>query len=80
MYSAVTFHRRGVGLYLQLRSHFVFYDYSEPVIFFLIDYLSIMALFVLIGCYSSKASNAQHGWVMDYAAWLEAIFLNADKE
>ena len=36
---------------LLLRSHFVFYDYSEPVIFFLIDYLSVMALFVLIGYY-----------------------------
>ena len=31
------------------RSHFVFYDYSEPVILFLIDYLSVMVMFVLIG-------------------------------
>ena len=29
----------------------MFYDDSEPVIFFLIDYLSVMALFVLIGYY-----------------------------
>ncbi len=50
-YGAVAFARRDVGLYLLLKSHFVFYDYSEPVIFFLIDYLSVMALFVLIGYY-----------------------------
>lgn len=29
----------------------MFYDDSEPVIFFLIDYFSVMALFVLIGYY-----------------------------
>lgn len=51
LYGALAFHRRDVGLYLLLKSHFVFYDYSEPVIFFLIDYFSVMALFVLIGYY-----------------------------
>lgn len=29
-----------------LKSHFVFYDFSEPVICFLIDYLAVMELFV----------------------------------
>lgn len=48
-YGALAFRRRGVSLYLLLRSHFVFYDYSEPVILFLIDYLSVMVMFVLIG-------------------------------
>lgn len=32
VYGAFAFRRRGVSLYLLLRSHFVFYDYSEPVI------------------------------------------------
>ena len=41
-------------MYLLLRSHFVFYDYSEPVILFLIDYLSVMVVFVLIGYYLSQ--------------------------
>ena len=54
LYGAFAFHRRGVGLYLLLRSHFVFYNYSEPVIFFLIDYLSVMAMFTLIGYYISQ--------------------------
>ena len=54
LYGAFAFHRRGVGLYLLLRSHFVFYNYSEPMIFFLIDYLSVMALFTLIGYHISQ--------------------------
>ena len=53
-YGAFAFQRRGVSLYLLLRSHFVFYDYSEPVILFLIDYLSVMVVFVLIGYYLSQ--------------------------
>lgn len=48
-YGALAFRRRGVSLYLLLRSHFVFYDYTEPVLIFLIDYLSVMVMFVLIG-------------------------------
>ena len=54
-YGAFAFRRRGVSLYLLLRSHFVFYDYSEPVLIFLIDYLSVMVMFVLIGYYASQA-------------------------
>ena len=54
-YGAVTFVRRDVGLYLLLKSHFVFFDYSEPVILFLMDYLSVMVMFVLIGYYASQA-------------------------
>lgn len=55
VYGAFAFRRRGVSLYLLLRSHFVFYDYSESVLIFLIDYLSVMVMFVLIGYYASQA-------------------------
>ena len=72
LYGTFAFHRRGIGLYLLLRSHFVFYDYSEPVIFFLIDYLSVMALFVLIGYYFIRG--------LKRLAWMKAIFSNTDKE
>ena len=41
----------GIGEYLFLRTHFVFLDDSEPLIFFFIDYLAIMGLFVFIGHY-----------------------------
>ena len=50
IYGVATFVRRDVGLYLLLKSHFVFFDYSEPLIAFLLDYLAVMAMFVLIGC------------------------------
>ena len=50
IYGVATFVRRDVGLYLLLKSHFVFFDYSEPLIAFLLDYLAVMAKFVLIGC------------------------------
>ena len=37
-----------------LLSHFVFFDYTEPVICFLSDYLAVMGLFVLLGFYLAK--------------------------
>ena len=45
----MAFVRRNVGLYLLLKSHFVFYDFSEPFIAFLLDYLAVMGLFVAAG-------------------------------
>ena len=48
-YGAVAFVRRDVELYLLLKSHFVFFDYSELLIAFLLDYLAVMGLFVVIG-------------------------------
>lgn len=54
-YGIIAFVRRDVGTYLLLKSHFVFFDYSEPVAFFLIDYLAVMGLFVLIGFYFFRA-------------------------
>lgn len=53
VYGAVSFWNRGVGDYLLLRSHFLFLDFSEPVIFYLLDYLSIMVMFVLLGYLAS---------------------------
>ena len=48
-YGAVAFARRDVGVYLLLKSHFVFFDYSEPLALFLLDYLAVMGLFVALG-------------------------------
>lgn len=41
--------RRDLPDYLFLRSHFVFFDYSEPLVIFLTDYLLIAALFIGAG-------------------------------
>ena len=48
-YGVIAFVCRDVGRYLLLKSHFVFFDYSESVIWFLMDYLAVMGLFVAIG-------------------------------
>ena len=35
--------------YLFLRMSFAFFDYSEPRIFFLADYLAVMVFFAILG-------------------------------
>ena len=51
IYGIFAFVHHDIGVYLLLKSHFVFFNYTEPVIFFLSDYLAVMGLFVLIGYY-----------------------------
>lgn len=53
-YGAYAFVKRDIWNYLTYRNHFAFYDFSEPVIFFLLDYLAVMGLFVFAGHYFSK--------------------------
>lgn len=53
-YGVIAFVKRDIWNYLILKNHFAFYDFSEPVIFFLLDYLAVMGLFVLIGYQVSK--------------------------
>lgn len=43
------FFRQNIGTYLLLKSHFVFFDFSRPLVLFLLDYLSVMGLFVWVG-------------------------------
>ena len=54
-YGAYAFAQRGLGRYMTLRDQFVFFDFSEPLILFLLDYMAIMVLFVFIGHYLTKA-------------------------
>ena len=53
-YGAYAFFRRQIGEYLFLQTHFLFLDPSEPIIFFFLDYMAIMGLFVCIGHYLAK--------------------------
>ena len=39
---------------LFLRTHFVFLDYEEPILFFFADYLAVMGLFIFCGYYGSR--------------------------
>ena len=53
-YGVVAFVKRDIWNYLILKNHFAFYEFSEPVAFFLLDYLAVMGLFVAIGYYVNK--------------------------
>ena len=53
-YGCIAFIKRDIWNYMTLKNHFAFFDFSEPVIFFLLDYLAVMGLFVFIGYYLSK--------------------------
>lgn len=55
VYGVYAFFTRQVGSYMLLRSHFVFFNYDEPLGFFFADYGAIMALLVSIGHYLGKA-------------------------
>ena len=48
-YGVIAFVKRDVWRYLLLQSHFVFFDYTEPLLAFFVDYLAIMGLFLLLG-------------------------------
>ena len=53
-YGLYAFNRRQIGDYLIMRMHFVFYDYTENVMFFIFDYVAVMALIAMISYYLSK--------------------------
>ena len=50
-YGVYAFIRRDIGIYMLLRSHFVFFDYEEPLVFFYLDYIAVMGLLIWIGNY-----------------------------
>ncbi|MBD5104211.1 MAG: DUF4405 domain-containing protein [Ruminococcaceae bacterium] len=52
-YGVYAFIKRDIGNYMLLKFHFVFFDFEEPLILFLLDYLAVMGLFVFVGHYLS---------------------------
>lgn len=54
VYGVYAFYKRGIGGYLFLQTRFVFFDFEEPYVFFLMDYIAIMGLFVWIGHFLLK--------------------------
>lgn len=50
-YGVYAFGKRGFGNYMLLRNQFVFFDFEEPLLFFFLDYIAIMGLFIFIGNY-----------------------------
>lgn len=53
-YGVYAFIQREIGGYMLLKNHFAFFDFGEPLIFFLADYIAVMALFVWMSHYLSK--------------------------
>ena len=54
-YGVVAFVNRDIGSYMTLRTQFAFFDYEEPLLLLLADYLAIMGLFVFMGHYVATA-------------------------
>ena len=52
-YGVYAFIKRGIGSYMILKNQFVFFDFGEPLILFILDYIAVMGLFVFIGHYLS---------------------------
>lgn len=50
-YGAYAFWKRQIGSYMLLKIQFVFFDFEEPIIFFILDYMAVMGMFVFIGHY-----------------------------
>lgn len=48
-YGAFALVKRDIHNYMLLKSHFVFFDFEEPLLFFFADYIAVMGLFVLLG-------------------------------
>lgn len=55
IYGIYAFIKRAIGTYMFLQALFVFFDYEEPILLFLLDYLAIMGLFVFLGHYTGKS-------------------------
>lgn len=54
VYGVYAFEKRDIAGYMFLRIQFVFFDFEEPLIFFLLDYVAAMGLFVFIGHYFAE--------------------------
>ncbi len=59
-YGIFAFFRCSLPDYLFLRTHFVYFDFEEPLIFFYFDYLCIMVLFAFVGCILAGAAQGAH--------------------
>lgn len=54
LYGLYAFVKRDIASYLFLQVHFVFFDYSEPVIFYILDYAAVMGMLIFLGYYLDK--------------------------
>ena len=51
LYGVYAFFKRQFPDYLFMRTHFVFFDFEEPLALFFADYVAVMGLFASVGHY-----------------------------
>ena len=54
VYGAAGFYRDNILSYLLLRTHFVFFDYDQPLTLFFADHLAMLGLFAILAYYGGK--------------------------
>ena len=50
-YGVYAFIHRQLGEYMMLRTQYVFFDFREPMLFFIADYIAILLMSAFIGYY-----------------------------
>lgn len=60
IYGIYAFDQRDLASYMVLKNEFVFFDFSEPLVWFMADYFAIMVLFAVIG-YGLAAAVTERG-------------------
>lgn len=55
VYGLVAFVRRGLPMYMLVQTHFVFFDYSEPIPLFYLDYLAMMGPCIFLAHWMGRA-------------------------
>ena len=56
-YGLYAFFKREIGSYMFLKNQFVFFDFDEPLVLFLVDYIAVMGMFVFLGHYLAEAAK-----------------------
>ena len=51
VYGAFALVHREIGSYMFLKNEFVFFNFEEPLVFFFLDYIAVIGLFVFLGHY-----------------------------
>lgn len=57
VYGCFAFLKRGFPGYMFAKTTFAFFDYSEPILYFFLDYLAVMVLFMTVGWLIMSATN-----------------------
>lgn len=60
LYGLCAFVKRNIASYLFFQAHFVFFDYSEPVIFYILDYAAAMGMLIFLGYYLNKGIQSTY--------------------